>query len=310
VLAQGEAWSWSMRLCAALLFGVCQAMPLLHTMHDASHLSIGSSPRGWRLLGRLCMDWFAGASMTSWHHQHIVGHHLYTNVLGADPDLPVDVKGDMRRVAPHQFWAFAYKFQAFYLAILYCMLALKFRVQDIVVVVSLQNGPIRVNARQTSELSYPAVTKTCWVAWRFGVALYLGSTLKEAIILFLISEFISGWYLALNFQVSHISPSAAFPDLAEEQSSFKDEWAVSQVKTTVDYGHGSLITAFLCGALNYQTVHHLFPSVSQYHYPAIAPIVMDICKKHKVSYTHIPTFAEALYLHFKHLSDMGVKAIH
>ena len=33
-----------------------------------------------------------------------------------------------------------------------------------------------------------------------------------------------------------------------------------------------------------QIEHHLFPGVSQYHYPALAPIVMATCKEFGVSY--------------------------
>ena len=72
----------------ALVFGVFQAMPLLHAMHDASHAAIGHTETGWKVIGRLCLDWFAGGCMITWHHQHTVGHHVYTNVFAADPDLP------------------------------------------------------------------------------------------------------------------------------------------------------------------------------------------------------------------------------
>lgn len=36
-----------------------------------------------------------------------------------------------------------------------------------------------------------------------------------------------------------------------------------QVKSSVDYAHGNWLTTFMCGALNYQVTHHLFPTVSQ-----------------------------------------------
>ncbi len=103
------------------------------------------------------------------------------------------------------------------------------------------------------------------------------------------------------------------------------DWATSQVKTSVDYSHGNsgermrrrcpvaaltrpvAVMTFLCGALNYQIEHHLFPSVSQYHYPAIAPIVMDVCKKHKVTYHLLPTFSAAIGAHIEHLKDLGQK---
>lgn len=294
---------WAVRAGAALVFGACQALSLLHTMHDASHTSIGSSPWHWRVWGRLTMDWFAGADMTSWHNQHVVGHHVYTNVVGADPDLPVEMSGDIRRVAPQQLWSFVYKFQHVYLLVLYGLLGLKFRVQDVVGVLSAQNGPIRVNITDFSEHWWLLATKAFWVAWRIAVPLYVWGVPSGSFwALFFVSEFTTGYFLAFNFQVSHVSPSAVFPDIT---SSFEDEWGPSQVKTTVDYDHGNAVMTFLCGALNYQTVHHLFPSVSQYHYPALAPIVLEVCNEYNVPYTIIPTFWQAFGLHIKHLRDMG-----
>lgn len=43
----------------------------------------------------------------------------------------------------------------------------------------------------------------------------------------------------------------------------------------------------------------------QYHYPAIAPIIKEVCKEHGVDYIHLDTFAEALYAHVAHLKNMG-----
>lgn len=81
-------------------------------------------------------------------------------------------------------------------------------------------------------------------------------------------------------QVSHIAEGVDFP---KNESELSKEWAVSQVETSVDYAHGSPVVAFLSGALNYQITHHLFPSVSQYHYPDIAPIVKKTCEEYGVS---------------------------
>lgn len=108
-----------------------KALPLLHVMHDASHMAIGTTEKWWKNVGEISMDWFAGASIRSWHNQHVIGHHIYTNILGADPDLPVAEIGDIRRIVPRQMWSFAYRFQYMYLPPLYGLLALKFRFQDL-----------------------------------------------------------------------------------------------------------------------------------------------------------------------------------
>jgi len=124
----------------------------------------------------------------------------------------------------------------------------------------------------------------------------------------LIVEFVSGYYLAFNFQVSHVSTACVYPLGDQKADSIVDEWAVSQVKSSVDYAHGSWLTTFLAGALNYQVVHHLFPSVSQYYYPEIAPIIKEVCQEYGVKYTVLPNFTAALYAHIEHLKIMGAEA--
>jgi hypothetical protein len=117
------------KVLAAIVFGICQVMPLLHTMHDASHAAVGPNEAWWKAISRGCLDWYAGASMISWHHQHVVGHHVYTNVFAADPDLPWLETGDIRRIVPRQAWKALYKWQHVYLPIAYGLLTLKFRLQ-------------------------------------------------------------------------------------------------------------------------------------------------------------------------------------
>ena len=112
-------------------------------------------------------------------------------------------------------------------------------------------------------------------------------------------------------RVSHVSPQLAFPELPAEGGPLKEEWAVQQCESTVDYGRGAWLMTFLCGALNYQSVHHLFPGVSQYHYPAIAPIVQRVCKQHKVKYNLLEGgFWEAFKLHYQHLVTYGIPDAH
>ncbi len=88
------------------------------------------------------------------------------------------------------------------------------------------------------------------------------------------------------------------------ENDYDDEWAVAQCKTSVNYDLGPIGT-FLCGALNYQVDHHLFPCVSQYKYPEISPIIRDVCKKHNVPYNVLPDFPTALKAHLDHLRKMG-----
>lgn len=296
------------KLLAAIVFGVCQALPLLHSMHDASHLAIGSTPVWWRTIGRLCMDWFAGASLYSWYNQHTIGHHVYTNIMGADPDLPMMEKGDMRRITPYQESSSFYRYQHYYLMFLYGFLGLKFRIQDITgTIIDGTNAAIRVNQQSSYDLFLQFVTKSWWAFYRLVLPIFVFHTQHnmswwEFWGYFFVSEMMTGYYLAFNFQVSHVSPNLLWPDIHQPLS---DEWAINQLQTSVDYNHGSWVCNLACGALNYQSIHHLFPSVSQYHYPAIAPLIQSVCKKYGVRYNYLPTFWQAFKAHVAYLKEMG-----
>jgi fatty acid desaturase len=306
----GAAVPWSARVVAALVFGVFQAMPLLHAMHDASHAAIGHSEVWWKGMGRLCLDWFAGGMMISWHHQHIVGHHVYTNVMMADPDLPYVVSGDVRFLDKGQAWTGAYKYQWLYLPVLYGVLGFRTRVQDVFSTwLANDCGPVRVNFYGNPWIRV-VFTKLVWASWRLYLPLaVLRIPQAHFWTLFWVSEIMTGFWLAWNFEVSHVTDTVLWPVEEAVGSKPKDvkavgkreaeapimlsreetqkagvqmvlpqSWAESQVRTGVDYGHNSWATAFWTGALNYQIEHHLFPGISQYHYPALAPIVMQACK--------------------------------
>lgn len=266
---------WAARLLASVVYGACQALPLLHIMHDASHTAIGHNEHWWKWVGRLLMDWFAGASMTSWHNQHVIGHHIHTNVMECDPDLPVSFEDDLRRLVPKQVWHAKYRYQHMYLLPLYGLLGLKFRIQDILCTfVDRNNGPIPVNPISALTWAKQVASKVTFLVFRLVFPpLFLGTSLSTLAWTFLVAELVTGWYLSLNFQVSHVSTEAEFP-LKEKAATM--EWAELQVISSVDYSHGNWLMTFLCGALNYQTVHHLFPSVSQYHYMDIAPIIKKV----------------------------------
>lgn len=303
------------RFAAAVAFGVCQGLPLTGWMHDASHASIGHSEAWWWTVGRASLDWFSGSSMLSWRNQHVIGHHVYTNVMGADPDLPVALSGDARRLLPQQLWTGIYAYQHIYLPPLYGILGLKSRVQDIFEVFSQHtNGPIRVNPISTQDYLRQAASKLFWFTWRVLMPLAAVGVVRGALFvaLFFVAEFTTGYWLAFNFQVSHVSSEAdfMFADQTKRAAKecpavFEDEWAAAQVRTSIDYAHGSPMAAYLSGCLNYQVVHHLFPTVSQYHYPAVAPVVIEVCKRYGIEYKVLPSFGAAVGAHVKHLKAMG-----
>jgi len=289
----------------ALAFGFAEAMFSMHILHDASHSSATHKPFWWRFMGAT-FDLFIGASFFSWNHQHVIGHHLYTNVRGADPDIGEN-EVDFRRVSPAQEWRWFYKYQHIYAPILYGLLGFKYRTQDWESFVLRMNGPIRVLTPSTFDVVMWLAGKVSFLTMRLVLPLFFMPLGRLMVILF-IAEFTLGYYLAFVFQVSHVAHGLEFlatPPSPATAAKIDEDWAILQVRTTQDYAHGDFATTILTGALNYQTVHHLFPTISQGYYAEIAPIVLQTCKEFGIHFQVLPNFWTAFCSHLSYLKFMG-----
>jgi len=73
-----------------------------------------------------------------------------------------------------------------------------------------------------------------------------------------------------------------------------EDWGIVQVKNSGNFAIGGRdIVCWLCGGINYQIEHHLFPSISHVYLPEIAPIVQGVCKDFDVPYVFEPTVLAA-----------------
>lgn len=135
---------------------------------------------------------------------------------------------------------------------------------------------------------------------------------------------ITRWKIGQN--VSKLFPFTK-PLLSYESDPYKAETGPNlivavQVEASMDFAHGDWLTTFMTGSLNYQAVHHLFPyvclspvsimpqlidylKVSQYYYPALAPIIEEVCARHNVKYNVTGSVFEVMALHTTRLSHMS-----
>lgn len=292
-------------IITAIIFGCSEALFSMHILHDASHCAITHKAPLWKWIGST-FDLFIGSSYFAWLHQHAIGHHLYTNVRGADPDLGEgDV--DFRRVSPSQTWRPVYQYQHLYAPLLYGLLPFKSRIQDSDSFIRRVNGRIRViNPSMFYVIAY-LVGKVNFIVLRFVLPLFFIS-LGRLMLGFFIAEFVLGYYLAFVFQVSHVATGLDFmatPLPPAPAAKIDEDWAISQIRTTQDYGLGSKLTTFLTGGLNYQVIHHLFPTVSQSFLGDLVPIVAQTCKEYNVEYHTLPNFYSAFKSHIDYLQIMG-----
>jgi len=321
--------SFLLSIVLAAISGYATAMISLMPVHEGSHASLSRSPFIWKLVGA-SHDIVNGASFYMWLHQHFLGHHPFTNLSDVDPDVhtnPVDI----RRIKPKQEWFSHYTLQQFYAPLLYGLLAVKFRLNDLQILMFLKkNGNIRMNPPSLWHLSVFIFGKCFWVTYRIilpwlvlspwfeemlpsislassypASSFVFGSPLLTLFCLLAVSDLITSWYLAFVFQVNHVAAPVVWPNVDEQTGVVDMDWAELQIRSTIDYAHDSKLVTFMSGGLNYQVVHHLFPYISQRHYPDIAPIILEACRRNNIQYLVLPSFFEAFKAHVSYLAQMG-----
>lgn len=83
--------------------------------------------------------------LNAYSRNTVLGHHPYTNVEGADPDI-ITYDRAIRRIKPWQKYHPVYLLQHLYAPVLYCLLGLKIRIEDYsVLMVQKKKGNLRVN---------------------------------------------------------------------------------------------------------------------------------------------------------------------
>ena len=265
--------------------------------HDGLHFSMSCD---WRLNAILpyLFPWLSSPWM--WYHQHVIGHHAYTNVDHKDPDLAHAPQ--LMREHKSVKWRPAHKRQhgfSFYF------------VWSVAVGLGLQVlSDVRANLKGTynNVVPYAKLSPARLYAHTLGRLFYACSLFVwpwfvfpawKALIWCIIPISTFSWSFMLNSQINHLTEHCAHAS--------SPHFLRHQVLTAQDFGVGRSWCQFFSGGLNQQIEHHMFPSVNHCHLPDLAPKVKALCEKHGVKYNEVRGYREALRTHLKHTEKMGVR---
>lgn len=82
----GTFFAFPFRAAFAVASGLFTHLLMTHIAHDMAHNSFTSNHTFWYYVGSL-NDYLVGLSRLVWIYRHNLGHHVYTNVKLADPDI-------------------------------------------------------------------------------------------------------------------------------------------------------------------------------------------------------------------------------
>lgn len=305
-LILSNQFSAPIMLALAIVLGMFQSFIGFNVSHDAIHGAFSANPAVNRALG-LSFN-LIGANAYVWSITHNVVHHTYTNIPGHDEDI--DVAPGLVRLSPEDTLKPMQRYQHWYAFLLYGLASMSwvFR-KDYKKFYQEKIGHYDNSKRPAKEVFnlffFKAIYYTLFIVIPL---LVLNITWWQFLIGFLAMHFAEGLVLGLVFQLAHVVEGADFP-MPNEQGNIEEAWAIHQMRTTANFACKSWLATFLCGGLNFQIEHHLFPRVCHVHYPAISGIVKQTAHEHNVPYIENETFLDALRSHQAMLKKFGKEAL-
>jgi linoleoyl-CoA desaturase len=283
----------------AMLLGFCFAGVGFNIGHDAIHGAYTGNKRADSLLS-WAFD-LMGANSYTWSIAHNYLHHTYPNVPGVDGDIE---PGPMIQLYPHEKRSWAHRFQHIYAFFLYSFTSL--------VWVFVKDFEQMMQPHPRTDKPHP---KEHWPRLIAGKVAHIGLLAVAPVVLldfplwqiavgFIAMHMVGGFTLALVFQLAHVVGLPEFID-ADEDGVIHDGWAEHQLRTTADFGGSNPLVTWVCGGLDYQTEHHLFPKICHIHYSKLAPIVKQTAEEFGLPYHENKTFTRACIEHGRALYRLG-----
>jgi fatty acid desaturase len=256
--------------------------------HDGSHFAVSKKPWINSLASYAAMPMTYAS--TSWHIQHVVQHHVYTN---DEDDVDLYHFLPLVRVSRATQWA-----SRFQLQLMTFMLVLPTAVGHLMFVVPMDLLTGQIDAmtgtqrydqcnnledfvvRNRKHLIFELAICLSWGAMAFYTFGFLEGGRRLTI-----SWGISSYLFMIITQGAHLQEECM---VGKEDKS----WAKRQARTSLNFKSDSVLWLFLTGGLNLQSLHHVAPAVGSSHLIDLWPEYRKICEKHGVVLKEVKNVSE------------------
>ena len=295
-------WLYGASYLSAFVAGLITISLGFMVAHTAGHCGISKKGKVNNFWYQLSMNYLLGFSSKVWDLHHNYGHHCYTNIHKKDPDVSNALA--VVRKSQHQALKPQHKAQWYTAYILLVFFPNQWFGQVIQYYFSTKRRKIfGLPMIHKEESSLKQIHIFFAMILGFSIILYLKQGLLFTLIsLYLYSSGCGFAYWACVFP-NHDT------DLAEQSSidevmSKESDWGEHQIRHSSNFKVPDWFSYFI-GGMNYQTEHHLFPTVHPRHYPEIAKMVKEECEKRGVQYCVHDSWFSALLSNFRHLKKMS-----
>lgn len=256
-------------------------------------------------------SWDVPIDEESWRYGHNIRHHQYTNVAGRDPDIHFG----HARLTEHTPWAPRQRTQ---LPFMVAFLAPNFGflmnwhftgLNDVYIGNGLPSG-----LDVLPDKSWKSIKEAHLKALRKYVPYYLknyvffpllaGPMFWKVLLGNWLAETMRDVYSAATIYCGHVGGDvAAYPEGTRAHG--RGEWYAMQIEATNNFEVSRPIS-ILCGGLDLQIEHHLFPKLPPDRLREIAPEVRAACEAHGVRY-RTDTWGRTLVKALEHVRALSFR---
>lgn len=292
-------FSTTMVIPAVLCFGISSALLGFNIAHDAVHGSLFHSST----LNKVFSYYFdiIGISSYVWKLKHNIIHHNYPNLQHADFDIEA---APFLRLSPADKLYRYHKYQHLYAPFVYLLFSLTLVFfSDIHIMMFMKRETIDGKPHPLSQKLIFITTKIAYLFLMLLLPmLLLPYDAYKVIAAFFLMHFVLSSILAYVLIPAHLFEQAVFAE--KENGAVKEDWAIHQMKSTLDYSRKSRWCNFLLGGFNINVVHHLFPRICHVHLIAVSEIVKKTSDEFGLTY-HETSIGKAILSHFRLLKQLG-----
>jgi fatty acid desaturase len=262
------------RCVLAFVAGFLQMSRAFNILHDSSHYAISVNPSVNYWLCKISNGWILWNS-NIWFYHHVYNHHSYTSQIDKDPDLyhltlfrktkTVRLESNiLKNIVKYQHY-----------------------------LIHLVNIPFPGHSYgQGMNYIISSFTNKLWNIDLPKVQFY--DFIDFVIMSTNIYCLYNGFFLPTMTYITTVNflyylNTMLDHDMYEtsvENHYDGNDWVRTQAENSGNFINQNKLWTTLFGGINYQIEHHLFPNMSNVHYPVIKPIVEKYCKENNIPYVH------------------------
>jgi len=274
--------SFFYKIISQIMYSICESSILFNIMHDGSHYGISVYPNINLLFSKFAHNlnlW----NLNAWFYHHVYYHHSFTG-LENDPD---------DKLYTYNFSQSITKIidKKIFVNLFYLFIPGQQSGQGLLYFFIPITGKYYYIKNDLPKINYYDLFDVLFIIIKLSIMFYSG----------VLQLFIHFSIMNLLYYIN-VYPNHSSYETKIENKYTGNDWCKLQICNSGNFLTNNLWWTRIFGGINYQIEHHLFPNMSNIHYPVVSKIVEKYCSENNIPYSNKKTLYDAYSSFNKYLN--------